>query len=148
MVVFPESVEAFASRLADLRELRKRKVDEVRTTIRRRSSLSPRDRERILQKTDGRCHLCGGAIEGTAWDADHVLAHSGGGAHAVDNYLPAHRLCNNYRWHYSPGEFRQILKLGVWARTQIERRTKVGQAIGERFLAYERNRMRRRKRKQ
>jgi hypothetical protein len=28
------------------------------------------------------------------------LAHSTGGKHRVDNYLAAHSVCNNYRWHY------------------------------------------------
>ena len=33
--------------------------------------------------------------------ADHVLAHSAGGGNRLeDNYLPAHALCNNYRWDY------------------------------------------------
>lgn len=61
-----------------------------------RSKLTGKQREKILEKTDSRCHLCGGQIDGE-WQADHVLAHSGGGLHAEENYLPAHRICNNYR---------------------------------------------------
>jgi hypothetical protein len=49
-----------------------------------------------------------------------------GGAHSVDNFLPAHALCNNYRWDYSAEEFQYILKLGVWIRTQIEQETQLG----------------------
>lgn len=71
-------------------------------------------------KTGGPCHICGGLIDGR-WQADHVLAYSGGGGHAADNYLPAHELCSIYRWDYLAEEFQEILKLGVWARTQIER---------------------------
>jgi hypothetical protein len=33
--------------------------------------------------------------------------------------LPAHSTCNNYRWDYLPEEFQYILKLGVWASTQM-----------------------------
>jgi 5-methylcytosine-specific restriction endonuclease McrA len=44
----------------------------------RRRALSRSDRATIAAKTDGRCHICGGVLD-TAWEADHVLAHSGGG---------------------------------------------------------------------
>lgn len=50
-----------------------------------------------------------------------MLAHSGVVAHRLDNYLPAHTLCNNYRWNYGCEEFQLILKLGVWPRAQIEK---------------------------
>jgi 5-methylcytosine-specific restriction endonuclease McrA len=111
---------------ADLRdyliELRSERRQGKRDSIRqRRRSLTAAERSHILAKTAGRCHICGGAIEGKAWQADHVMAHSAGGLHGVDNYLPAHSLCNNYRWDYLPEEFQTILKLGVWARTHIER---------------------------
>lgn len=98
----------------------------------------------VLQKTDGCCHICGGKIEGK-WAADHVIARSAGGGHGVDNYLPAHGTCNNYRWDYLPEEFGLILKLGVWARTQIEKGTPVGRDIEQRFTKYEAMRLRRRK---
>ena len=29
----------------------------------------------------------------------------------MDNYLPAHATCNNYRWDYTAAEFQEILKL-------------------------------------
>ena len=65
------------------------------------------------------------------------MAHSAGGSHSVDNYLPAHAACNNYRWDYLPEEFQLILKLGVWARTEIERQTPVGLSIAKAFSAKE-----------
>lgn len=107
----------------------------------RRSRLTFSEREQILQKTGGKCHICGGDISGD-WHADHVMAHSAGGKHAPDNYLPAHKSCNNYRWDYLPEEFELILKLGVWARTQVERGTQVGKDIEEKFSAYEAARVR------
>ena len=79
------------------------------------------------------------------WNADHVLAHSGGGDHSIANYLPAHRRCNSYRWDYLPEEFQEILRMGVWLRTQIEKETKVGQLSGAAFIKYERGRISRRK---
>ena len=64
---------------------------------RAKQALTAKDRATILAKTVGRCHLCGGTVF-ERWTADHVLAHAGGGPHAVDNYLPAHGLCNGYKW--------------------------------------------------
>jgi hypothetical protein len=40
-----------------------------------RTLLTKSDREKILAKTDKKCHICGGEITGK-WDADHVLSHS------------------------------------------------------------------------
>jgi hypothetical protein len=110
-----------------------------------RAALTRKDRAEVLRKTDGRCHICGGMIDGSAWDADHVFAHSSGGAHVVDNYLPAHSLCNNYRWNYDAEEFQWILKLGVWVRKQIEDRTPLGLVAGEKFCEHEQRRAGRRK---
>jgi len=132
---------ALAKLLRRLHGSRNRQSDKLRKDRPRRKSLTAADRAEVLRKADGRCHLCGGKVEGTAWDADHVFAHSSGGAHSIGNYLPAHKLCNSYRWHYGPEEFRLILKLGVWLKTQIEKGTVVGIAAGERFTAYEKDRV-------
>jgi hypothetical protein len=108
--------------------------------------LSRRERTRILAKTGQRCHICGGPIAPRErWQADHVLARSGGGGQAVDNYLPAHAICNNYRWDYLPDESQLILKLGVWTRTQVERGTSVGRAVAVAFVAHQERRERRRR---
>jgi 5-methylcytosine-specific restriction endonuclease McrA len=120
--IFPD-VDSFAAHLRALRAQRASRVVSARVARRRRATLTRADRDAVLRKTGGRCHICGGAIEGSDWEADHVLAHSTGGTHAADNYLPAHSLCNNYRWDYSAEEFQWILKLGVWLRTQMERGT-------------------------
>jgi hypothetical protein len=73
------------------------------------------------------------------------MTHSAGGEHSIDNYLPAHITCNNYRWDYLPEEFELILKLGVWARTQVEKDTLVGRSIERQFSQYEARRIGRRK---
>lgn len=110
-----------------------------------RASLTAAERRQVLAKTAGLCHICGGKVEGNAWQADHVMAHSAGGVHDVDNYLPAHSLCNNYRWDYVPDELQYLLKLGVWTRTQIERGTSVGNAVVSAFSRHETRRVKRRK---
>jgi hypothetical protein len=138
------NVDQFAELLRSLRVARQKCKDRYRNSKQRRRSLSALQRAQIFQKTAGKCHICGGTIEG-AWQADHVLAHSGGGTHVSNNYLPAHPLCNNYRWDYSSEEFQLILKLGVWIRTQIERKSAIGRAAATAYLAYDAARARRRR---
>jgi hypothetical protein len=136
----PASPEALRSLLCTLRqERRDRKLNNPNRHV-PRTALTRSERAAVLAKTGKRCHICGGEINGS-WQADHVLAHSGGGQHRADNYLPAHKLCNNYRWDYLEEEFQNILKLGVWARTQIENGTAIGNNIAKRFVSYERQRI-------
>ena len=137
-----ESTTALGDHLRSLRLLRQQAKAKHRRP--RRSKLTAADRAIVLQKTGGLCHICGGSIDGP-WHADHVLAHSGGGQHAADNFLPAHGTCNNYRWDYLPEEFELILKIGVWARTQVEKGTAVGDAIAVGFEAAELRRIGRRR---
>src|SRR3954468_9286430 len=138
------TAEQLISRLRALRAERRARKIVQRQLLRRRRPLSRVERERIRAKTAGRCHICGGIVD-EKWQADHVLAHSGGGGSEADNYLAAHTLCNNYRWDYLPEEFQVILKLGVWARTQIERNTPLGQQLASAFVAYEKGRRKRRR---
>jgi hypothetical protein len=72
-------------------------------------------------------------IEGR-WNADHVFQHASGGAHSVDNYLPAHPGCNTYRWDYTPDEYQLILKLGVWLKGEIMRETRIGMDAADKFV--------------
>jgi 5-methylcytosine-specific restriction endonuclease McrA len=141
MTRVPTTVERLAALFLRLRLKRRR----LRTAQgkRPRGGLSDKERAELFKKTGGRCHICGGLIEG-AWQADHVFAHSCGGAHAADNYLPAHAICNNYRWDYSAEEFQWILKIGVWARKQVEDETSLGQQLAKSFLAHEHKREKRR----
>jgi HNH endonuclease len=133
----PPSAELLASRLCDLRRERRQRQARRREKPLRRQALSVGDRATVLAKTAGRCHICGGDVV-ERWQADHVLAHAGGGRHAVDNYLPAHALCNNYRWDYSAEEFQWILKIGVWARRQMERSgSSIGRSMLKGFFDYE-----------
>lgn len=140
----PATPEHLRDRLGELRRDRNTRQAERRAAPIKRRALRPDQRAVILAKTAGRCHICGGEVV-DRWDADHVLAHSSGGAHSADNYLPAHRLCNNYRWDYSSEEFQWVLKLGVWARTQIEKGGGFGDELLRRFYDNEVRRARRRK---
>jgi 5-methylcytosine-specific restriction endonuclease McrA len=139
-------VTDFAQELRDLRIQRRNRVHSGRATRARRRPLTSAERNEVLQKTAGRCHICGGEIKDNAWEADHVIAHSTGGIHWVHNYLPAHSTCNNYRWNYDTEEFQWILKLGVWIRTEIANEKRDALAVGQRFCDHHRNRAARRKR--
>ena len=136
--------QEYSAFLTALHKARKASTTEEMIKNRKRQRLSARERQHILSKTGSRCHICGGLIDGE-WDADHVLSHSKGGEHSVENYLPAHKTCNNYRWHYLAEEFQEIMKLGVWVRTQIERNTKIGNQAAEKYVRYEMQRVARRK---
>lgn len=139
------TAKQMTARLIKLRRRRKVRHLQSREQGRRRGSLTLRQRNEVLTKTARRCHVCGGKVDGD-WHADHVLAHSGGGRHHVDNFLAAHRLCNTYRWDYSPGEFQLILKLGSWLANEIRQATPLGRDAADRFVRKETRRMRRTKR--
>jgi hypothetical protein len=135
----------FAIVLRELHAQRRARVISGRKERVRRATLTRPERDDVLRKTGGRCHICGGLIGANDWQADHVLAHSTGGKHSADNFLASHSVCNNYRWHYDAEEFQWILKLGAWMRTQIEKGTPIGWKAGQQFCKYECRRAKRRK---
>lgn len=137
------SFEEFVSRIQTLRQQRRATKVFRRGKATRRSPTKSK-KARIFQKTSGRCHICGGPIDGQ-WQVDHVLAHALGGEHDPDNYLPAHSICNKYRWFYEAEEIQWILKLGVWLRTEIEKETPLGRRAAEEFCEHDRARAGRRK---
>lgn len=131
-------------RLRELREARLQRHDSRREGRAKRRALSPRERKVVLGKTAHRCHIYGGKIV-SKWQADHVLAHASGGDNSAENDLPAHVLCNNYRWDYDSEEFQWILKIGVWARTQMAQATSRGDVILTGFASYDSKRHDRRR---
>ena len=116
-----------------------------KTKTKRKYRLAAEERKIIHAKTDGKCHVCGRDVMVDKFEADHVKSHSSGGTSVTNNFLPACKTCNNYRWHYLPDEFQWILKLGVWARTEIANNSKLGNLIASTFIAREIIREKRRK---
>lgn len=110
-----------------------------------RRALNREEREQIWQKTDGRCHICGGDVSVERFEADHVKNHTSGGSSYVENFLPSCRTCNGHRWHYSAEELQWILKIGIWAKTQMANETRVGKTLLADFIKFETVRERRRK---
>ena len=89
-----------------------------------RLPLRPRERGAIRAKTAGTCHVCGGPL-GAGWQADHVVPHRRGGAHSLDNYLPACRICNSLRRGYDPPVLRAIIRMGVYVKQEIRQDTEL-----------------------
>jgi 5-methylcytosine-specific restriction endonuclease McrA len=112
---------------------------------RRLYRLTKEERKIIHAKTGGKCHVCGQEVSVDKFEADHVKSYSSGGTSVTDNFLPACRTCNNYRWHYLPDEFKWILKLGVWARTEIAKETEIGKQMVSVFVGREKIREARRR---
>ncbi len=97
-------------------------------------------RMRILKKTGGRCHVCGGMIEpGQKWRADYVIV-DGKNRSPVQCCLPAHNTTNNSRWFYSPEELMWIFKLGIWFRAQIEKKNTLSLKLADKFVKYDKKR--------
>ena len=94
-------------------------------------------RAQIHAKTDGRCHFCGCNVSVGAFEANHVKNHASGGGSCAESFLPACKICNNYRWHYSHEELQWILKIGVWVSHNIVKRTKLGSLIANAFITKE-----------
>lgn len=62
--------------------------------------------DEIFDSTNGRCHLCHGAIcrcnygridARGAWEVDHSNARAGGGTNRMTNLKPAHIPCNRWK---------------------------------------------------
>ena len=128
-----EDPNKFQKALKTLQERRKNSDKKNK----RNYSLTKKQREEILIKTDSRCHVCGCNLKKKKFECDHVRSYSSGGKNITNNFLPACPLCNNYRWHYFSKEFQWILKLGVWTRTEVANGTTLGKAIGKKFISKE-----------
>jgi 5-methylcytosine-specific restriction endonuclease McrA len=48
----------------------------------------------VLERDDGVCGICGGDVDPTNFDVDHVVALAAGGLHAYFNVQAAHPTCN------------------------------------------------------
>lgn len=128
------------------KELKKLRTERTASKVKRQRNyiLSKENREEIYKKTDGKCHICGIDLTINKYEADHVKSHSKKGTNTIENFLPACKTCNNYRWNYLPQELQWILKIGVWARTEIENQTGTGILIAKKIISHEEKREKRR----
>jgi 5-methylcytosine-specific restriction endonuclease McrA len=141
------SAEELATRFQRLRRERSQRIAEQR--LRTKQPHAKPNRDVILEKTGWRCHICGGSIApGSYWEADHVSPRSGGGTSEIANYLPAHGLCNTAKSDQSAEELQWVLKIGVWAKKQMESNNKLGGEMLQAFWIREQERLKRQKGKQ
>jgi hypothetical protein len=128
--------------------LRQSKEDRNQNRIEaKRNNPSKSMRSQIFLKTEGKCHICGGALD-DKWHADHVLPHASGGKDTVENFLGSCWVCNMARWYFSPDEIKLILKLGRMVQAEIRKNTSLGRSIAKKYItAEEQKENRRAKRK-
>ena len=97
--------------------------------------------KKIFERTKGHCHFCGDKVifdkygcknindlDG-AWESDHVIQKAKGGNVKEENCLPACVRCNRLRWHYKGNELRELIFLGIIAKKEINKNSKVGEDI-------------------
>ena len=138
----PPSARELVERFKRLRNQR----NQTAAHLRARHGLTRLGRDAILEKTGQRCHICGGSIDiDSYWEADHVFPAKGGGPSDIGNYLPAHGLCNSAKWDQSGEELQWVLKIGVWAKHEMEGKSKLGHEMLSDFWASQRRRVNRQK---
>lgn len=97
-------VKALAkARYANDPEAAKQWRDLRRARIKGGSVDGPVDRQAIIARDGGRCHLCGGYPTGLDLTLDHVVPLARGGAHTEANLRVACRSCNSRKAASVPG---------------------------------------------
>jgi 5-methylcytosine-specific restriction protein A len=76
-----------------------------------RRSLTQRQRIKIFEAHNGRCHLCQTRIQvGDLWDVEHVTPLALNGADDETNWKPAHRSCHKHKTRDDVGRIAKTLK--------------------------------------
>ena len=94
----------------------------------------------IWKKTNGHCHFCGDPVSlrkrgyrrqraDGCWEVDHVIQRHKGGEVSIENCLPACTSCNRLRWHRRGASIRELLVLGLIAKSEIEKLTETGKEL-------------------
>ena len=106
---------------AELRRLSKFRKDEKKKAKSRRFKKS--EKEEIYNKTNGVCHICGIKLSPNKFSISESTT--------IDNesFLPACKTCKRIHDNYLPEEIKWILKIGLWAKTQIEYETEIGNMV-------------------
>jgi 5-methylcytosine-specific restriction endonuclease McrA len=103
--------------------------------------LSNKQLKNIFERTNGCCHFCGDKVifenYGVTdindvvgvWEADHIHQKGKGGKKDASNCLPACYRCNRLRWHRKGEEIRELLFLGIIAKGEIRKGSKIGKDI-------------------
>jgi 5-methylcytosine-specific restriction endonuclease McrA len=111
----------------------------------------------IYNRTGGCCHFCGDKVvlknygvknihelKGV-WEADHIRQKGKGGSKDDSNCLPACYRCNRLRWHRKGEEIRELLFLGLIAKNEIQKSSRIGREIRKLKVQRESQNIRRRR---
>jgi 5-methylcytosine-specific restriction endonuclease McrA len=69
------------------------------------------DPMKVLERDGGRCGICGGIVDPSRFDLDHIIPLSRGGTHQLSNVQVAHPACNKKKRDKMPPESRAPLPL-------------------------------------
>ncbi len=100
----------------------------------KRRRISAKERRDVHARTRGRCHVCGGVLEGADWVVDHVEPHAVAGDDGLDNMLPAHSGCNRFRWFYEPEVIQVMAELAVYAKAEIIKGSPLGKELEKMYI--------------
>ena len=79
----------------------------------------------IYNKTKGICHICGSKLSESKFSITSSLTNE----ISVETSLPACKDCKRFYDNYLPDEIKWMIKLGMWAKTQVEFETDLGKTI-------------------
>ncbi len=102
--------------------------------------MDDKEKKLIFEKTNGKCHICGGDI-GTEHGSIflHEIYHDNKESSECV-FLPAHEECINLRGNYTPQEWKKIFGLGISLRKLLSNNGNEGiQKIKEKFLDWQKN---------
>jgi len=89
----------------------------------------------IFNKTNGICHICGCELDIESFSITGSL----------ENGLPACKSCKMIYDNYLPSEIKWMLKIGLWAKTQVEYETDIGKEIATEIIEIEKDKEGRKK---
>lgn len=119
-----------------LSELRHKTKSKENTKVLRKS-----EKQLVFEKTSGFCHICGEELD----DKKISISTPFNKSDSVENSLPACQSCKRLFGNHLSEEINWIIKIGMWARTQIEFETDIGLEIATELIESEKDREQRRK---
>jgi len=96
---------------------------------------------KIFNKTNGICHICGCNLNVEKFSITIPFEKES----TVENCLPACKDCKRIYENYLPYEIKWMLKIGLWAKTQVEYETDIGKEIATEIVEIEKDRERKKK---
>jgi hypothetical protein len=118
-IPYIDDMKILSAELRRLSSLRKKIADKLES-----KKFSKEEKKEIYLKTNGFCHVCGIEISSASFSITTSINNS-------NNFIffPACKSCKRIHDNYLPEEIQWILKIGLWAKTQIEYETDIGKNI-------------------